>query len=300
MQPHLENIRFFNRGYCWQSEYFTGQPRIRPRRFQAVVVAFEHPQHGKCQIDAGYGSQVLTATRHWPQRALRWVTPLPTRRWPLHVAASATQVSTPEHCSADRNKPSAANACGQDQTTLDYLFISHFHIDHIGGLSDFRTRKVVYRQETWSQLQRLSPWQQLHQGYLAALIPNDLFATCGQIIAERDWRRGESSLRDFSVIDYWDDGSLLVLDLPGHSLGHLGFLLRTAEGPLLYAVDAFWDYEVYQRLGRLPWLGRRVQHDYSAYQQTWARLRALEQACQMPVLGCHCRRTQAYVDAHAN
>jgi glyoxylase-like metal-dependent hydrolase (beta-lactamase superfamily II) len=41
-------------------------------------------------------------------------------------------------------------------------------------------------------------------------------------------------LRQKSGIDYWGDGSLFLLDSPGHMEGHLAALVRTADSPSAY------------------------------------------------------------------
>jgi len=98
-------------------------------------------------------------------------------------------------------------------------------------------------------------------------------------------------LQDFRVGDPWGDGSLLWVDLPGHAAGHCGFLLRTATETLFYVVDACWDVEAMLAGRRLPALGRMVQADATAYEQTHSRLRDWSRKYRLPLIACHCPRT---------
>ena len=42
----------------------------------------------------------------------------------------------------------------------------------------------------------------------------------------------------FRGVDFWGDGSLVVLDLPGHKAAHVGLLARTSVDPPVYHVIA--------------------------------------------------------------
>ncbi len=256
------------------------------RRFQAVVVTFEHPVFGRCQIDTGYGRQVLPATRRMPERILRWTTPLPKKQWPFRQASN----------SAIETRDLPINGLNSNQNlAVDHLFLSHFHVDHIGGLGDVRAETIIYRQTALTALRSLSRWQRLHHGFLPALIA-DSAVLRGQGIDEKRWSVDSELDAGLATLDYWNDGSLRLVDLPGHSLGHYGFLLRGETQTLLYAVDAFWDYEVYRAARDLPWAGQKVQYHYGKYCQTQSQLRKFEREQGVTVLACHCERTQRYVE----
>lgn len=286
----LRNIRFHNRGFCWQSNYFAGSSQWRVRRFHAVVVTFEHPVFGRCQIDTGYGRRVLMATRGLPERVLRWTTPLPKQQWPFRqpspAGAKSSEFDAPERDS-------------KEEIAVDHLFLSHFHVDHIGGLDEIQAKSVVYRRSALTQLTALGRWQRLHHGFLSALVTESTLAK-GQSLDEDRWSLASELDSELRTLDYWGDGSLRLIDLPGHSLGHYGFLLRGESQTLLYAVDAFWDYEVYHSAKNLPWVGRKVQHDYPQYCETQKQLRQIEETQGVTVLACHCERTQRYVNQAAD
>jgi glyoxylase-like metal-dependent hydrolase (beta-lactamase superfamily II) len=96
---------------------------------------------------------------------------------------------------------------------------------------------------------------------------------------------------DFQVLDYWGDGSLLLVDLPGHADGHFGFVLNGTDRPEFYIVDACWHVQVMKDQLPLPWISRRFQHDPAAYFETQRKLNRLAVRTEIELLACHCPRT---------
>lgn len=269
----LSNVRFINGGYCVQNIYMSGVPKFGFRRFYAVFVYFEHPQHGGCLIDTGYGPAVMQATRRFPWRILRWLTPMPGRQ--------------------AFKQDDYLETLGFRDNEINQIFVSHFHADHIGGLNLFSKSELVYRKSSLETLESLSSYQQLSDGYIPGLLPDDL--------RERSRTIEESSFQlnpefaNFKTMDFWGDGSLTLIDLPGHALGHTGYLLNADDRKYLYVVDGFWDRRAMRSGRRLPRLSRRIHHNYDQYQETNDRLRAFTEESELEPIACHCPETQTYV-----
>ncbi len=241
----------------------------------AVFVSFEHPSHGRCLIDTGYGPDLFEATRRFPWRLLRWFTPIP-KRQPF------TQTGYLETLKIDPQK-------------IQTVFLSHFHVDHIGGTRLFPESQFVYRSESLDQLNQMTHWKQINDGFVPALLPAD-FRERGTEVKESSFSAGAKPLEQFQTFDYWGDGSLMLIDLPGHALGHTGYLLNTNTGPMLYVVDAFWDSRPFETGRKLPWLSRHIFHSYKLSQQTNQRLRDLSKQHSLVPLACHCPLTQRLID----
>ena len=271
MSTTLGRIRFLDGGYCIQLEYLTGIRSWRRRRIHAVFIAFEHPLHGTTLIDTGYGPALHREANLWPWRMANWLIPVPKRQAFMY----------PEHLQRLDLNPNQ----------VQQVFLSHFHADHIGGARFYNQAQFIVREHSWRSLQQLSSWQQLHHGFLPALLPND-FASRRTSIQEESFEVNRDRLPGFSTLDYWGDGSIILIDLPGHALGHTGYLLNTESGPLLYVVDAFWDRRAFELAGQLPWVSRQVQHNYPDYQATQAALHALIETTALEPLACHCPATQ--------
>ena len=112
-------------------------------------------------------------------------------------------------------------------------------------------------------------------------------ALAGETSADRAW----------TLLASWQggDGSLRLVDLPGHADGHFGFVLQSADTRLFYIVDACWHVKVLLDKSPLPWISRRFQHDAAAYFATQDKLRQLTERTGIELIACHCPRTLQHV-----
>lgn len=239
-------------------------------------MSFIHPDHGLCLIDTGYGPATRRANRTMAGMLMAMLLPIP----PQQIFDEAGYPHT-----AHPFKP-------QD---VQKVFISHFHADHIGGLSLYPNSTLVYRGASLRSLLQLSWLQRLHHGFFPQLL-NDTMEIHGHVMEETLFHASDADAPGFLTYDYFGDGSLILVDMPGHALGHTGYLLRTSNlGAIFYVVDACWDIESWKSQRALPWISRHLPHDYIAYQQTQKKMRRMVETFQGTVLACHCPLTQAYV-----
>jgi glyoxylase-like metal-dependent hydrolase (beta-lactamase superfamily II) len=269
------DLRFLNGGYCRQLLALVDRRSWRWVRFHAVFLAVHHPDHGWIVIDTGYGDRFADATHLWPYRLYRYATPAR-----MNGTATATLARA-----------------GIDAAQVRHVIITHFHADHIGGLSEFPNATIHYHADAWRTLASLTPFRQVHAAFLPALVP--------------DWLTGRSHVIEqsefaltpdlpFPIYDLFGDGAFRLVSLPGHAPGHLGLLLETADKPKLYATDAFWNWaQIGGSVDLLPPV-LRFQWDGQAYQKTVHQLRDVARGGQYSLLACHAPETQASItDANA-
>ncbi len=145
-----------------------GADSWKPRRFQAVFVSFVHPVHGLCLIDTGYGPATRIANRSLAGMLMSTLLPIPR-----------------DQVFDEPNYPGSVHPFAPDDVRK--VFISHFHADHIGGLSLFPKATLAYRDATLRSLRQASWASRLHHGFFPELLTTHL-QTQSDVIEETSFQ----------------------------------------------------------------------------------------------------------------
>lgn len=108
------------------------------------------------------------------------------------------------------------------------VIVSHLDPDHAGAVSLLDPDRIVMDVAAWEAFTagRSPLWRRL----TARAMPDDLAAKVWLI----DTRRG--------VVDLFEDGSVLLISLPGHAPGHIGMQVRDrSDQTLLFCGDAAFE-----------------------------------------------------------
>ena len=199
--------RLILRGGSWQS--------VRLRVRYGLIL---HPTAGPVLVDTGYTPEALTGEGR--SRMLR-----------LYGA-----VLRPELNAAEQVVP-VLKRFGLAPGDIGTVIVTHFHADHISGLSLFPNARFIASDAAWARVKARTPRQNLRHGVFAELFPADFEARLDSLSSK--WRI-EPSGGVPGGADLFGDGSVIAVDLPGHADGQFGLLFGGLERPLLYAVDAQW------------------------------------------------------------
>ncbi|KAJ7759209.1 beta-lactamase-like protein [Mycena metata] len=114
--------------------------------------------------------------------------------------------------------------------SIDAVIWSHTHFDHIGDMSKFpNTTRLVIGSETDTSTFPTFPNATLQESDLA-----------GREITKINFTTASLNFRGLSAIDYFGDGSLYLLNTPGHLPGHMSALARvTPTSFVLVGGDVF-------------------------------------------------------------
>jgi glyoxylase-like metal-dependent hydrolase (beta-lactamase superfamily II) len=213
--------------------YLFSSGTLESRGIQAPVPFFliRHPQ-GDVLIDGGNPLAVARDARaHWGTLA-------------EHFRAHMTEA---QHCVAQLREVEIS------PDSVSHVVQTHLHMDHTGALGHFPDATVI-----------------VHARELAAARTADESAASGYIRADLahpglHWRTVEHDL------DLFGDGTIELLQTPGHSAGHMSVRLRMPQsGHVLITADAVDN--------RLQWEGRlplRALHSRDEAKRSLDRLRKL-------------------------
>ena len=151
---------------------------------------------------------------------------------------------------------------------VQMIVVSHFHADHIAGLRDFPSAKIVCSMQAWDDVKDRRGLAALRKAFLPLLLPHDVEERL-TFIEHSPMIQTPTALRPFNRA--WDligDGELLIVPLPGHAEGHLGAFVATGSGWQLLASDAAWTPEAYRELRGPSELSFLIQHNRRQYYET--------------------------------
>lgn len=232
----------------------------------------EHPQHGTVLVDTGYDPAFTEATRGFPAKFYRWVTRM-------------TDGGHPSVCEWLRRT-------GENGADPSHIVISHVHADHIAGIHAFGNSQI-WASEPALNLIREYPetsMASLAHGFIPELFPANMASRVRTIpFRALDWE-----YRDYLPVGHvlFNDGSITIVPLPGHSMGHCGVMLRSSNlGAIFYLADTVWDIRAItddMHSSRLTmWL-----HDAIPYQRTIRTVqKLLHHFPDIYPLPCHCTQS---------
>jgi len=117
--------------------------------FPALCGLLQHPTRGWILFDTGYSNHFIEATRQFPERMYRWITPL----------------SLPP----EETLLAQLQASGITAGDIRHVVISHMHGDHIAGLRDFPNASFITMRAEHETMQRKSRIGGLLHAFLAGL-----------------------------------------------------------------------------------------------------------------------------------
>ena len=115
---------------------------------------------------------------------------------------------------------------------IGFVGISHFHGDHTGQAKHFPNATLAIGQGDWDLLKGSDERLKDVRANLA------------------HWLSGTGKAAPFARdVDVFNDGSVVMLALPGHTPGHSGLLVRLASGPVLLSGDQYHFTEAVKNRG---------------------------------------------------
>jgi glyoxylase-like metal-dependent hydrolase (beta-lactamase superfamily II) len=153
----------------------------------------------------------------------------------------------------DDGMPDQLRARGLDPSEVAVVVMTHLHVDHASGVSQFPGATFIVSGREWHAA---SKEKGLTGGYVRRQFDHAF-----------DWRTLDfdgddvSSFASFArTLDLFGDGSVRLAYTPGHTLGHMSVVLRTRAGEFLVAADAAYTMRTL-RESVMPY-GAHDEHEF--------------------------------------
>jgi len=203
-----------------------GKDAWMPIPIQAFLV--EHPGAGLVLIDSGLHPSVAVK----PSENFGRVTLLAFRDLQMDAGQAL---------------PAQLRERGLDPSAVKTVVMTHLHVDHASGISEFPGATFLVSRAEWDA----AADQGATHGYVTRQF--DHAFDYRLLDFEGAVREGAGSARTGATaslvvsfsgfgrsFDVFGDGSVRVVYTPGHTLGHMSVVLRTARGEVLVAGDAMY------------------------------------------------------------
>ena len=167
-----------------------------------------------------------------------WDTGLPAALLHADQPAGAPMAPT-----LDRTVPDQLKQIGIDGSRIGTIGISHYHFDHVGQAADFPKARLLIGQADFDALKATPP----------------PFGAEPKLLAP--WLSGGAPVETVSGDkDIFGDGTVVMLNTPGHTPGSHALLVRLAEkGPVLLTGDTVHFEKQFETNGVPPFNTDRAQ-----------------------------------------
>lgn len=121
---------------------------------------------------------------------------------------------------------------GLEASAVKAVVMTHLHVDHASGISEFPGATFVVSRAEWDAA--------TSQGQTHGYVTRQFDHAFDYRLLEFEGPDAASFAGFARSFDLFGDGSVRTVYTPGHTLGHMSVLLRTARGEVLVAGDAMY------------------------------------------------------------
>lgn len=243
------------------------------KSFPSTFAFIEHESFGRILFDCGYSKRFYEATRNFPFNIYAFVTPL--------------SLETDELACKQLEK------LGVQASSINWIFISHFHADHVGALRDFPQARFLFFASAFESVAKLKGLAALKAGFLSELLPSDFQARASLIESKTEIELPGCFAPFNRAYDLAGDKTLLAVSLPGHVSGHAGLIVRAgsqeARQDYFLVADACWSSKSFQELRMPNPITNLICADSALYKKTIHQLHELHKANpKIKIIPSHC------------
>jgi N-acyl homoserine lactone hydrolase len=198
---------------AWRRAFGIGVKRSDWLPFPIPAFLVEHPGVGPILIDTGFHGSVAVK----PQANLGRINARFFRGLEMR---------------ADQAVAAQLRGRGIQPAGVKAVVMTHLHADHASAISDFPDATFVVSAAEWAAASDKGTFE----GYVKRQFDHGF----DYRLLDFEGRDTESFSGFARSFDLFGDGSVRTVYTPGHTLGHMSVVLRTARGEVLLAADAIF------------------------------------------------------------
>jgi glyoxylase-like metal-dependent hydrolase (beta-lactamase superfamily II) len=210
---------------------------FRSERIEIPIPAFvlEHPGAGVVLVDTGFHASVAVD----PGKNMG---PVLSRLMGSHATMDAHD-----------GIPDQLRRRGIDPNAVKVVVMTHLHVDHASGVSQFPQATFVVTRREWESA---TEGPKLTRGY----VPRQFDHAFDWRLVDFDSDEVSSFVSFGRSLDLFGDGSVRLVYTPGHTLGHMSVVARVQDGDVLIAADAAYTMRTL-RESVMPY-GPQDEHEF--------------------------------------
>jgi N-acyl homoserine lactone hydrolase len=191
--------------------YGLGVPRSGYREVPVPAFLVEHPSAGLILVDTGFHPSVAVDPNE-------------------NLGRAFTMLFKDIEMEAEQAVAAQLRADGRTAAEVNVVVMTHLHGDHASGMSEFPEATFVFSSAEWEAA--------TDGGQLDGYMRRQFDHAFDYRTLDFDGRGADSYSTFGRAFDLLGDGSVRLVFTPGHTLGHLSVVLRTAGREVLLAADA--------------------------------------------------------------
>ena len=162
---------------------------------------------------------------------------------------------------------------GININNIKYIFISHFHPDHIGGLKDFKEQKFLCSKNEYNSLRGI------RKNFAELFLP-DNFESRAVFIEDYEESKIFPEFKSYKI-----ESDIWAVFLPGHTEYQYG--IYSKKNNILIVADAVWSDRAYTKLEYPCHLAMNIMEDKKLYKETIVKIKSVIERENIKVLYSH-------------
>lgn len=264
----IKKFKIFYGGKCFHPEKSINKKgSFKMKEFPSLYFFIEFDNNIKMLFDTGYSNIFYEATKKFPFRLYRKLTKVELNDENIEETLKREKIKIEE---------------------INYIFISHFHPDHIGNLKLFKKAKYICHSRAYEFLKNKKKLFALKEGYLKEHLPDDFEKRI--IYFDKEFKKTiNQDLNEFEDVYSIFDNEMYAVLLEGHQNGHSGIYFKYQKYNIFLIADAVWRKDEYEKLEFLPFVSRIVLKNYTEYKKNVIKIHNIYKSLQnIVIIPAHC------------